>query len=355
MTKNLPCAALIALSSLAAGCGGRAAVKTPVSTLDAGTAAAVEARAGKAFEAHDRESGVAAVDTAKPKAERVLAAPTGTSVDEPGKNEVQERRGKVLGTDPEGCTWVEGESSVAAGEQDSRHQVRAAAIEQARAAGVQDFLGVEVKSKFMDFQQEGLRNESRLTESILQTTRSGRIIKEGVLEEGFIDTPGCPACRYHVKIKACVVPRESASDKDFHVELGLSRVRFVQGDEAKIRVTVTRECSIYLYNVYDLGSQDKTALIIPSEIAPEKHMRAGESWEFPDEEARKRAVTLTAMLPKPTDEVSAETIRVVASKTPLPKSVYDPTDGGWFGVMRRLNRSKVEWAEDAEAFTIYKR
>ncbi|OGS01341.1 MAG: hypothetical protein A2V88_17750 [Elusimicrobia bacterium RBG_16_66_12] len=353
MAKTSTFAAVIALLGLA-GCGGRTQVKAPQSTLEAGTAEAVKARAGKAFEAHDRESGVAPV-AKKPVAENVLAAPTGTSVDEAGKNEVQARRGKVLGTDPEGCTWVEGESSVAAGEQDSKHQVRAAAVEQARAAAVQDFLGVDVKSKFMDFQQEGLRTQSSLTESILQTTRSGRILKEAVLDEGFSDMPGCPACRYRVKLKACVVPREAASDKDFHVELELSRVRFVQGDEAKIKVTATRDCSIYLYDVYGLGSQEKTALVVPNEIATEKRLKAGESWEYPDEEARKRGVRLVAEFARPTDEISAEIIRVVASKTPLPKSVYDPVDGGWFGVMRRLNRSKVEWMEDAEAFTIYKR
>jgi len=344
----------LAVSFFLAGCGGKAAVKTLDSTLDAGTAEAVKGRAEKAFAAHDRESGVAPA-AAKPKAENVLAAPTGTSVDEAGKNEVQARRGKILGTDSEGCTWVEGESLVSAGEQDSKHQVRAAAVEHARSAAVQDFLGVEVKSKFMDFQQEGLRSQSSLTESILQTTRNGRILKEVVLDEGYNDSPGCPACRYHVKLKACVVPREAASDKDFHVELALSRVRFVQGDEAKIRVTATRDCFIYLYDVYGLGSQEKTALVVPNEVVAEKQLKAGESWEYPDEEARKRGVNLVAEFARPTDEVSAEIIRVVASKTPLPKSVYDPTDGGWFGVMRRLNRSKVEWMEDAEAFTIYKR
>jgi len=52
---------------------------------------------------------------------------------------------------------------------------------------------VDVKSKFMDFQQEGLRSQSSLTESILQTTRNGRILKEAVLEEGYNDAPGCPA------------------------------------------------------------------------------------------------------------------------------------------------------------------
>ena len=128
MKKILP--ALIA-SFFLVGCGGTTAVKPLKSNLDDATADAIKARAEKALESHDRAGAPAAP---KPRPEAVLSAPTGTSVDEAGKNEVQERRGKVLGTDPEGCTWVEGESSVAVGEQDSKHQVRAAAVAQARAA-----------------------------------------------------------------------------------------------------------------------------------------------------------------------------------------------------------------------------
>lgn len=321
------------LAGLLAGCGGGKAVKAP-------STAAVKARA-EAAHAEKPETAAA------PRLQR---------------GQAEERRGKILGPDPEGCTWLEGESSVLVGEQDTRHQARAAAVEQARAAAVQDFLGVEIDSTFMDFQQEGLRGDARLTESILRTTRSGRIVKEQLLEEGFQDIPAsdearaCPSCRYHVKLKACVQPRDAAADKGFSVELKLSRVRFVQGDEAKITVTATRDCHVYLYDVYDLGrGQERTDLVVPNDAVTQQALRAGQSWEYPDAQARERGVSLLAQLPHEGDEVSAETIRVVASKEALPREVYDPGDGGWLGVLSRLNRGKAEWTEDAEAFTIYKR
>jgi hypothetical protein len=246
---------------------------------------------------------------------------------------------------------------VGVGEQDTRHQARAMAIEQARAGAIQDFAGVDVKSKFMDFQQEGLRRESRLTESLLQTTRTGRILKEEILEEGYRDAPGCPSCRYRAKLKACVLAKAEASDKDFHIELQLNRVRFVHGDEARITVTATRDCWAYLYDVYDLGQTPKTALVAPNDLLREVKLTAGVPWEYPDAAAKKLGISgLHAELANPADDnVSAETIRVVASKTPLKSEVSDPTDGGWLGVLRRLNRARAEWAEDAEAFTIYKR
>lgn len=341
MMRNLIVLAVAAAA--AAGCGaGKAATRAET---DAAAVAATKARSEKAHgEPEARAEGAA------------LKAESGASrEDVPVKNELVDRRAKVLGVDPEGCTWLEGSATVSVGAQDTRHQARAAAVEQARAAAVQDFLGVEVKSKFMDFQQEGLRKESRLTEGILQTTRNGRIVKEQVLEEGYRDAPDCPSCLYRVKLKACAVPRDAQGDRDFYVELQVSNQRFLHGDEAKITVTATRDCWIYLYNVYDLGSADQTALVVPNEQVAEKRLKAGQTWEYPDEDAKKLGVRLVAELPQSGDQVSAETIRVVAAKAALPKSVYSPADGGWLGVLRRLNRSKVEWAEDAEAYTIYKR
>jgi hypothetical protein len=338
LKRLLPVFAFVLLLS---ACGGGKAATKPAKAPDY---EAVKARAAKAHGDPEVRSGGAEVKTEK-----------GESKEEVVRNEVQERHGKVLGVDPDGCTWLEGTASVAVGTQDTRHQTRAAAMEQARAAAVQDFLGVEVKSRFMDFQQEGLRKESRLTEGILQTTRNGRIMKETVLEEGYKDAPDCPSCLYRLRLKACVVPRDAAGDKDFAVELQVSNQRFMQGDEAKIKVTATRDCWIYLYNVYDLGAKDQTALVVPNENVKEKRLKAGESWEYPDEEAKKLGVRLVAELPQAGDDVSAETIRVIASKAALSKTIVSPVDGGWLGVLRRLNRASVEWTEDAEAYTIYKR
>jgi hypothetical protein len=324
--------ALAVLSFAAAGCGGGKDVKVEKTVPP--DAAGIKARADAA------------------------AVPPGISIPEPigpQRGEAETRRGKILGKDSEGCTWLEGEALVVVSEQDSRHQARAAAIEQARAAAVQDFLGVDINAKLMDFQQEGLRHNAHLTESILQTTRNGRIIKEAVLEEGFKDAPDCPSCRYHVRLKTCVLPRDEHADKDFHVELQLSRTRFVKGDEAKITITATRDCSIYVYDVYDLGEHDKTSLIVPNAAVTSKKLKAGETWEFPDEEAKKNGVAFTADLVNPTDDLSAEVIRVVATFTPLPAAVYDPADGGYLGVLRRLNRSHTEWAEDQQAYTVYRR
>ncbi len=73
--------------------------------------------------------------------------------------------------------------------------------------------------------------------------------------------------------------------------------------------------------------------------------------------------------------VSAETVRVIASKTPLPSYIYHPaaTDptmasqakrthsereqhgtGSFLNLLDKLHASDHEWVEDVQAFTIYK-
>ncbi|MBI3552650.1 MAG: DUF4384 domain-containing protein [Elusimicrobia bacterium] len=310
---------------LAAGCGGSKPVK-PKPDFDA-----VKTRAGQAHkDLKIEETGESGPQLA-PESEPVKA--------------------KVLSKDiVKGCTWIESQSVVTAGDQDSRHQVKAAAVAEAEKNAMQDFLGVEVKSRFLLFQQEGLREEQSLTESLLQTTRLGRILDETVLAEGFQDIKGCPACRFQVKLKACIVPIPDSSDKDFKAELGLSRTRFVEGDEAVIRVTTNRDCYVY---VYDVDPDKNTSLIVPNEIVSEVKLKAGEAWTYPNESVRSRGVKLVAQLPE-AHNVSAETIRLVASKTPLPMKMEDPAVGGYLSVLRRLSASRLEWTEDAQAFTIYK-
>ena len=249
-----------------------------------------------------------------------------------------------------GCTWVHAEATVPVGEDVSKSQARAAAVEKARDAAIQDILGVEVNQRGLDYQQEGLRGQNNLIESVLRTTRRGCILNEKVLTDEYRDLGPCRQCAYFVELRACIKERAADSDQDLHVELSLSRDHFQEGDEAKITVIASRD--VYLY-VYDVGMKSETSLIAPNEQFPEVKVKAGQTWIYPDEETVKRGVRLVAQMPEGNLPVSAETIRVVATKLPLPAKYHDPVRGGYLGVMQRLNASSYDWAEDAAAFAIY--
>jgi hypothetical protein len=256
----------------------------------------------------------------------------------------------VLGKDSRGCTWVESEATVVVGENESNHQARAAAIAEAEQTAMRDFLGVHVRSRFLDFQHESLKNQANLTESILQTTRQGRVMDEKILEKGRKDLPSCEGCNYYVKLQVCLAPLTEDADKDFRVELKLSRLRFEEGDEAKISVTTTRDAYIYLY---DVGMDWETSMIAPNEHVKQIKLDAGQTFEYPNDEARRNGVKLIAMLPESRPPVSAETIRVIASKVPLTAKMMELNGGSFMEIYRRLAGSKSDWTEDAQAFTIY--
>ena len=272
---------------------------------------------------------------------------------------------QILLADPDGCTWVEAKASVSFGQHDTQHQAKAQAISEARGKAIEGFLGVKVQDRFMNFMQESsLRGQVGLTESLIRVTQLGRILKEVMLKVG----PEGTGDRYFAHIRACVVPLTDQSDKGFKVDVSLNRTRFVEGDEGLITVMATRDAYLYIYSV---DVDWNAAMLFPNDFAPDNHIKTGGTFLFPTEELRKRGVKVKAKLPAGVS-VSAEMIRVIASKEPLPFSLIDPATKGetqkdarstreslgtgtFLNLMQKLNATQTEWVEDAQAFTIYKK
>ena len=262
---------------------------------------------------------------------------------------------KILDIDPDGCTWVAATGSVRFGEQDTKHQAFAQAIAEARRKAIDTLLGVRIDHRFMDFQGENtLRGEFVLTEKLLRATQLGRAVKENVLYVGPVDDPGCVACRVEARIQTCLVPEKERGDKDFHVHLQLNRSNYQNGDEVIITATSTRDSYLYLYNV-DLDF--RAALIAPNKYVPSVRVKAGETWVYPSDDLRTKGLRATAQL-LPGSSVSAETIRVLASKAALPSSLVslpyqrEITRPSFFEFLHALLATDVEWVEDVQAFTI---
>lgn len=276
---------------------------------------------------------------------------------------------KVLQRDPAGCTWVEAVGTASFGQNDTRHQAKAQAVSDARAKAIEGFLGVKVQDRFMNFQQESsLKGQVQLTESLLRVTQLGRILKEKVLRSGPQDVGDCAGCQFTAHIQTCIVPLSDTGDKNFQTNLTLNRATFVDGDEGVMQVTVTKDAYVYIYSV---ELDWNAGLLFPNDYAGDNHLKAGETLTFPSEELRRKGQKVLARLPSGA-KVSAEMIRVIVSKVPLPRDLYDPqmqqreraTDravteiegtGSFLNLLHKLHRSDIEWIEDAQAFTIHQR
>lgn len=274
---------------------------------------------------------------------------------------------KILDMDPDHCTWVESTATVVFGDQDTKHQAFAQAVMEARSKAMNRLLDVHLEHQFLDFQHENsLRGEASLTEHLLRVTQYGRAIHERVVHAGLINEGGCVGCRFQATIQTCIVSEPSRKDKDFKVNLRLNRSSYIDGDEALIVVTSSRDAYLYVYGV-DMNLNG--SLIFPNGYAQDNHIRAGETWTYPNQVAREKGIRAIAKL-LPGASVSAEIVRVIASKTPLQVSVMSlaetnygggtvqtagkvtPGRGSFLDLLRKLNATDVEWVEDVQAFTI---
>lgn len=296
------------------------------------------------------------------------SAQRATSIGSTGSSSSQENV-KVLLRDPASCTWVEAIGTASFGQNDTRHQAKAQAISDARAKAIEGFLGIKVQDRFMNFQQESsLKGQVQLTESLLRVTQLGRILKEKVLRAGPQDVGDCAGCQFTAHIQTCIVPVSDSGDKNFQANLTLNRATFVDGDEGVMQVTVTRDAYIYIYNV---ELDWNAGLLFPNDYAGDNHLKAGETLTYPSEELRRKGQKVVARLPSGA-KVSAEMMRVIASKVPLPRDLHDPgaqqseraTDravteiegtGSFLNLLHKLHRSDIEWVEDAQAFAIHQR
>ncbi len=276
---------------------------------------------------------------------------------------------KILGHDSDNCTWVESRARVSFGEQDTKHQAKAQAISEARVKAMERLLGVHIEHHFLDFQQESsLKGEVLLTERLLRVTQLGRVLKEDILSAGPVNLQGCTACLYEVQIKACILPLQDRSDTGFKVYLSLNQSRFHDGDEAPITVASTRDAYLYVYNV---DPDWNATLIFPNDYAPDNRINAGGTFSYPNETLRRKGIRSVARL-SPGSKVSAEMIRVVATKVPLPHALMELSratktennlhtssefqgGGSFLKLMHKLQSIDLEWVEDAQAFTIQAR
>lgn len=272
---------------------------------------------------------------------------------------VPEGDARVLGRDSRlKCTWVRSSGTVHVGDQDTREQFRANAVERARDHALRALFGPTVDSRFLDFQQEGFRGKSRgdrqMVESLVRTTRQGRILSEKILSQGYRPVPGCSDCLFRVDVKACIAQKPSGPDSfAVRVEI-LPRTDFAPGDEARIRVRMAGgegKIWIYLYDIEPDGTVEKVA---PNAYTgTEISIAPGRDFIYPDEVLRKAGVRLVAELPSgPHQRISVETIRVIATRKPLPPDWGIPGKSGYWGLIRQLTADSIPWMDDVAPFIV---
>lgn len=229
------------------------------------------------------------------------------------------------------------------------------------------FLGIKVQNSFVDFMQvSDLKGQATLTQQLLRMTQEGHILKEQILSSRVENGNTCQSCEYEVALKDCILPLTDRGDRDFRVSVAMNRSTFREGDEGILYVSATKDAYVHIYSI---DVDQNAILLFPNQYAKDNLIRAERQFIFPSEDLRQRGMKLKAQLPAGASS-SAEMIRVIATKTPVPLALLDPNQedrshpessaakepqarGTYIHLVARLHRAKVSWVEDGQAFTIH--
>ncbi len=249
------------------------------------------------------------------------------------------------------CTWVKSLGVADVTNSMSPEQAKGAAISEARRMALEKVLGVRIRARDLVFQQSGLAGNDSMIQSLVQTMRQGRIIDEKVGLNGYVQSTQCPYCRYQAAVSDCVKPFPHHSDRNFWVRINLSKQHLVSGEADEIQVSASTHCYIYLY---DQGMDGSLSLIAPNEYVARLTAGPSSTTIYPDpNNPAQEGLSLVAEVPKG-ENMSAETISVIASKESLPLALYQVRKADdYFSLLKRLNASTYDWTDDAEPYFIY--
>jgi len=254
----------------------------------------------------------------------------------------------LSGNGPGKCTMIESRAVTRFGNDETKNQARARAIARARQKAMIAALGEEIPEGNFDYGSSAYKEHGQLIQDVLLTTRYGRISEENIVEEGVVDSRNCKGCLYRVLMRSCVSRPKGSSDKGFFVSLGINRMEFLEGDEASVTVNVSRDAYIYLLSV----DKDWNAILaFPNDAAGDNFVKAYEPFRYPDQSHKKAGIHLVAELPKD-EQFSAETVRILAVKKPIPKELWSDK---YNTLLENLDNSGTDWTESAAAFTIRKK
>lgn len=203
--------------------------------------------------------------------------------------------------------WVEAEGVFIMGDASTIEVAKRGSLEAARRQAIEKALGVFVSGQTM------VRN-FQLVEDLIHVISRGKVVEEQILAQGLQSSggQGSPGI-YKTRLKAKVVRLTSEHEPDFAVRSSLSRVTYAHGEQAQIRLHVTQDAYLYVFNVTE---DDHITMLVPNRFMGELFLPADREYVFPPEALVAKGIQLTTFVPTGKQQ-SRERIKVIASRHPV--------------------------------------
>jgi uncharacterized protein DUF4384 len=193
----------------------------------------------------------------------------------------------------------------------TKNEARKLAIDNARREAVEKVVGVDLLSETMVINYN-------VSGDVIRAIPHGRVIGIEILNEDIDLIPAekkgdAPFLAYKVKIRANVAKEFGRTDSFFRLEARANRTVFKEGDLIEIKITPSKDCYLSIFNVLE---DEKVIILFPNRFNQNNFVKANTSFVFPDDNDRKKGITLEAFLDEG-QEKADEMFHVLALKEPL--------------------------------------
>lgn len=258
---------------------------------------------------------------------------------------------------PKDGVWVEAEGIFVMGDGSTIELAKRGSLEVARRHAVEKALGVFVSG------QTTVRN-SQLVEDLIHIISRGRVVEEQVLEQGIQSSggEGSPGI-YKTRLKAKVIRLTSEHQPEFAVRSSLSRVTYRHGEQAQIRLHVTQDAHLYVFNVTE---DDHITMLVPNRFTHDLFLPADREYVSPPDTLVAKGIQLSTFVPTGKQR-SKERIKVIASRHPVSALTHQASEA-IFQEYRASDTSLLvdlartlatldpsEWAEHTSTYEVVER
>lgn len=143
------------------------------------------------------------------------------------------------------------------------------------------------------------------TEILARETIADSVMRDG--ERMTVD-------RRRVRIRTRFVALQGDDDPGFQVTISGLESSYIEGQEAKVRITATRDCYVYLFTV---AADQSVTVFFPNKYRQDNRLNAGKSIEFPDENDGRKGIQFIMEMPPGQRSHTNEWITAIAVKRPV--------------------------------------
>jgi hypothetical protein len=151
------------------------------------------------------------------------------------------------------------------------------------------------------------------------------VVDERVLDEKMIPLSSGGGFLERVVLRARVLDRSSARDRDFTTEVKLPRDRFLDGEEVSLSIRSSRDARLYVLNI----TKDGATLLLPNAHLTDTRAFAKTWLAFPSDALRERGVRLSVQVPAG-EKSAREALLVVAVRGDRELGGLSPASGEAF-------------------------